>query len=303
MIPAVTLGEIEKGLLRYLKARHAPSTYASDVLRLQRLRKAYGATPLRDIDRAAVEDVLTRMRVEDGLSAGTVNRYASLLSVVFRYAIDRDLARDNPVRGVRREREEQKAVPFISDADVVRLIGAAQHPELGTFIRVLSDTGVRRSEGLALQWRDVDLRRELLLVRKSKTREPREVPLTRACVAALREQAARIETLPQHGRGPVWPALAALRPDGVTKRFKGTAKRAGLPDLRLHDLRHGFACRLREAGVAIQVIAQLAGHKSLATTLRYSRHMAGSSLRNAIDALQAVGDSAPEGYPAAAEAP
>jgi integrase len=127
----------------------------------------------------------------------------------------------------------------------------------------------------------------------------REVPLTRACVAALREQAARVEVLPQHGQGPVWPGLAALRPDGVTKRFKTAAKRADMPDLRLHDLRHGFACRLREAGVAIQVIAQLAGHKSLATTLRYSRHMAGTSLRNAIDALQGNGgESAPEGHPA-----
>ena len=99
----------------------------------------------------------------------------------------------------------------------------------------------------------------------------------------------RLGTLPQHGAGAVWSDLAAVRPEWVTRRFKATAKRAGLAELRLHDLRHGFACRLREAGVAIQVIAQLAGHKSLATTLRYSRHMAGTSLRNAIDALERSG--------------
>ncbi|RKY16791.1 MAG: integrase [Planctomycetota bacterium] len=71
--------------------------------------------------------------------------------------------------------------------------------------------------------------------------------------------------------------------------------------MRLHDLRHGIACQLREAGVAIQVIAQLARHKSLSTTMRYSPHMATDSLRNAIAALEGGGpDRAPEGHPAEA---
>jgi len=300
-IPAATLAEVERGFLRHLSARQSASSASTNRQRFERLRAELGTTPLRDVDRAMVEDILTRLRVENGLSAGTVNRYASLLSTVFKYAIDRGYARDNPVRGVRREREEQRAVPFIGEDDVAKLVAAAQNPELAALIRVLSDTGLRRSEALALQWRDVDLRRAVLVVRKSKTREPREVPLTGACVAALREQAARVEVLPQHGQGPVWPALAALRPDGVSKRFKGVAKRAGMPGLRLHDMRHGFACRLREAGVPIQTIAALAGHKSLTTTLRYSRHMAGSSLRNAIDALELNGSESPHGIPSQTE--
>lgn len=107
--------------------------------------------------------------------------------------------------------------------------------------------------------------------------------------------------MPLHGRGPVWARLTAQRADTLSKRFKRIAARAGLPDLHLHDLRHGFACRLREAGVAIQVIAQLAGHKSLSTTMRYSRHMATDSLRNAIAALEGgAAASAPDEPPAAA---
>ena len=132
-------------------------------------------------------------------------------------------------------------------------------------VRVLPDTGLRRSE-------------------------------------ALLGQAHRVGVLPQHGRGQVWVESCAVLAERVTRRFQAAAKRAGFPDLRLHDLRHGFACRLREAGVAIQVIAQLAGHRCLQTTLRDSRHVAGESLRNAITAL-ARGQPRevdPDGHPAQA---
>jgi integrase len=285
-IPAVTLAEIEKPFFAHIDARHAASNAAIEKQRFGVLVEMLGHTALRNIDRGAVEDLLTRLRVEKGIKPATANRYASLLSSVFKFAVDRDLCRENPAKGVRREREELRPVPFISDADVRRLIVETRHPEMGAFVRVLSDTGLRRSEALALRWRDVDLRRGVLTVRKSKTRVPREVPLTAACAAALRDQAARQAVIPLHGRGPVWGHLAAIRPDAATRRFKTIAKRAGLPDLRLHDLRHGFACRLRETGAPIQVIAQLCGHKSLTTTLRYSRHMATDSLRNAIVALQ-----------------
>ena len=285
-IPAVTIKAIRDDLLMHWKARHAASTYASDEQRLDRLIEAFPKTPLCDIDRGMVEDYLTRLRVVEGLSPATVNRYASLLSVVFRYAVDRNLARLNPVKGIRREKEELKPVPFISEADMAKLVASATDLELGRFIRLLSDTGLRRSEGLALQWRDIDLARRVLVVRRSKTREFREVPLTTAAHDALRTQASEIEVMPAHGRGDVWPGLTARRPGTISKAFKVVAKRADLPDLRLHDLRHGFACRLRDAGVPIQVIAQLAGHKALATTMRYSRHMANDTLQVAIATME-----------------
>lgn len=285
-IPAVTLAEIEKAFFAHIAARHAATNVPVEKQRFRILSELFGKIPLRDIDRGAVEDALTRLRVENGIKPATCNRYASLLSIVFKFAIDRSYARDNPARGIRREREELRPVPFVSEQDVVRLIAAARDTETEAYLRVVSDTGLRRSEALALQWQDVDLGRQLLVVKKSKTREPREVPLTSACAAALREQAARAGVLPLHGRGPVWARLAGQRADTLSKRFKRIATQAKLPDLRLHDLRHGFACRLREAGVPIQVIASLCGHKSLATTMRYSRHMATDSLRNAISALE-----------------
>lgn len=301
VIPAVTLAEIETEFLAHLEARHAPSNYQTEVLRFAVLVKELDGIALRDMDRGQVEDLLTRLRLDQGITPATCNRYASLLSTAFRWAIDRGYARDNPARGIKREKEAVRPVPYVSEQDVVRLIAAARDPEMAAYVRVASDTGLRRSEMLRLDWRDVDLDRGVLLVRLSKTREPREVPLTAACAAALRDQATRAQVMPLHGEGPVWTNLVALRPEAVSRRFGTLTRRAGLPDLRLHDLRHGFACRLRESGAPIQVIASLCGHKALATTMRYSRHLATDSLKNAIRALE--GHAAAESEQAVASLP
>ena len=69
--------------------------------------------------------------------------------------------------------------------------------------------------------------------------------------------------------------------------FKTVAKRAGMPDLRLHDLRHAFCSRLAQAGVPLATIAKLAGHESLTTTERYARHIPEGATRAAIERLDA----------------
>ncbi|MCB9897558.1 MAG: site-specific integrase [Planctomycetes bacterium] len=302
-IPAVTLPEIQKTFFAHLEARHSPTNVASEKLQFGVLSRMLGKTAIRDIDRGTVEDLMTRLRIDHGVKTSTVNRYLTLLSAIFKFALVRDYCRENPVQGMRREREEMRPVPYISEADVRKLVAAARHPEMAHLVRILSDTGLRRGEALDLEWQDIDLARGVLVVRKSKTRTPREVPLTSACADAIRAQAALLNVMPLHGRGTIWKRFSEVYRDATTRRFTTVAKRAGLPGLHLHDLRHGFACRLREAGVAIQVIAQLCGHKSITTTMRYSRHMATETLRNAIAALERGGQPPvdPGGHPASAE--
>jgi integrase len=119
-----------------------------------------------------------------------------------------------------------------------------------------ADTGLRRGELLALQWRDVDLVRGALVVRRSKSKRPREVPPTPRAREALEGVLGARKALPMAGEDPVFPELAALDPGYmgtyVSARFRKAAERAGFTGLRFHDLRHAFCSRLAQAGVAKQ---------------------------------------------------
>jgi integrase len=286
----VSFKAIKRDFWTYLRTQHKPTTLSAEKPRLEHIANHFGSTALCDVDAGAVGDFVTALR-RAGQSKASTNRYKSLLSVMFKWAVDRDFARTNPVTGTGRLKEPERAVPYLSEGDVQRLVSACRDADYASFIRVLSDTGLRRSEALALQWRDVDLARRSLTVRASKTDQPRNVPLTGAVVAAVAALAERQGIAALRGPDPVWPALAAIEPASVTCRFRSVSKRAGFMGLRLHDLRHGFASRLTQAGVPLPTVARLCGHKAIATTMRYAKHAPGGAERAAIDALDRAAES------------
>jgi hypothetical protein len=73
------------------------------------------------------------------------------------------------------------------------------------------------------------------------------------------------------------------------RAFYSARKKAGLEDVRFHDLRHTFATRLVQAGVDLYVVKELLGHKSLKMTMRYAHHYP-ESLRHGVDVLDRLKD-------------
>jgi integrase len=127
-----------------------------------------------------------------------------------------------------------------------------------------------------LKWSEVDLERGLLALSESKTGQ-KAIVLPAPAVAIL-SGLDRDEESPS-----VFPA------DEVDGHFKGTQKiwekvrkKAGLSDVRLHDLRHSFASAALASGAALPVIGKLLGHGSVQTTARYA-HLADDPVRRAAD--------------------
>jgi len=285
-LAAIAFAEFRPILEQALRARHAPSTFASESGRLGRVVNWFGPAPLKDIGPGEVQDFLTHLRSDQEFTIAAANRYAALLSFAFKLAVQKGYARKNPVKDIARAREAQRAVPFVSAEDVAKLVAEARDPRFGALLRVLGDTGIRRSEALALEWRDVDVRRSCLLVRESKNKRPRQVELTSAAIAAFRWLEERRVATPMKGPDLVWSEWAGRLPTAVSSRFKTVATRAGFASLRLHDLRHAFCSRLAQAGVPLPTIAALAGHTSFLTTQRYASHLPTGATRGAIAALE-----------------
>jgi integrase len=208
-------------------------------------------------------------------AVATVNHYLACLKHLYSRAIRDGQARENPVKAVRLFRENNARVRWLTPEEESKLLGMVPEPFL-SFCRVATYTGLRRGELLGLTWDRVDYRTGILTVDRSKHGEARRVPMS-SLVQEARRRVPR--TL---GEAPVFPGCR-----NVSHRFPRWVQDAGLKDLRLHDLRHTFASRLAMAGVDILTIKELLGHKTLATTLRYS-HLSPGHQRDAVEKLVGV---------------
>ena len=202
--------------------------------------------------------------LHDRLSAmpTQANRTLAVLSAMFKLAEARDLAPPgrNPCRGVRRYREKPRE-RFLSRAEYRRLgrvlaeaeRDGSENPAAIAAVRLLLLTGCRRNEILTLQWDDVDRAAGELRLKDSKT-GARRVPLTPAVEAA--QLLAGIPGVPDN------PFVIAGRAGQHIRSLNGpwekVRARAGLRDVRLHDLRHSFASRALALGETLPAIGRRA---------------------------------------------
>ncbi len=281
-VAAVSAIDLKSLFVAFIKARHGTATVRGDRGRVNRIVEHFGTRPLREVTAGDVQDLVTALKTE-GRSSATINRYLAVASTLFRFAIDKGAALVNPAKGIQRPREEHKPVPFVSSADVDAIL--ALEPDAGTraLFRVLADTGLRRGEVGRVEWRDVDLVRDVVLVRRSKSGHPREVPLTAKAHAAFDVLRALRGPVPMKGRDPVF---TGGRIDTLTNRFHRAAKSAGFA-LRLHDLRHSCASRLAQANVPLPTVGAILGHRCWTTTARYAHHVPEGAAVEAIRRLDA----------------
>jgi integrase len=216
-----------------------------------------------------------RERLRPGHQAGTVNQYLATLSHALNTAVvEWGWLEASPLRRVRRLREPRGRVRWLDEAERQRLLAAsaasANRLLLPVVILALS-TGARKQELLSLTWRDVDLRRERLLLHQTKTGERRSVPLTGRALAEMQALAKvrRIET------ALVFPRRDGRAPMDLRYAWQQALREAGLQDFRFHDLRHCCASYLAMHGASLVEIAEVLGHKTLQMVKRYA-HLAES---------------------------
>jgi integrase len=167
--------------------------------------------------------------------------------------------------------------------------------------------GLRRGEILGLCWSDVDLDGAVLYVRRGlqrvdgklafvpvKTaRSRRRLPIPPRLVEILRRHRAA-QAAERAGLGEAWTETGLvftssvgtpLEPRNVNRRFDKLRKDAGLPWLRLHDLRHAFASMLFAEGVPARTVMELLGHSTIQLTMNTYTHVMPETQRDAVTRL------------------
>jgi len=264
---ALTFRELAQAALEHKRIRLAPLSYETDLGRLAALLPELGDVPAAELAPERIEGVFSRMRNE-GLSGSTVNRYRSLISSIYSFAVRSGRLALNPVARVKRFRENESRVRYLKNDEevllraVIKSLYPYREPELDLALY----TGMRRGEQFKLKWEDVDLENGTLTVRgKTGMRHIVVNSSARTAIEKLRENTFRS------------PSLQYVCVDATdeAKRdhrrwLEHAAKKAGLKNFHWHDLRHTFASRLVMSGVDIRTVQELLGHKSILMTMRYA---------------------------------
>jgi integrase len=224
------------------------------------------------------------------------NRALGLLRAMLGWAEEWGLLErgGNPATSVRRFRETKRQ-RFLSRDELARLATAIDDseserlisPHVAGAIRLLIVTGARSGEIVGMRWSDIDWDRRLLVLREHKTDNTgiKALPLNAIALDILRE-------IPRDPENPY--VITGLRQNAplvnLQKPWRRIRKRAGLDDVRIHDLRHSFASFGVTSGASLPVIGGLLGHRSMSATSTYA-HLSQDPLRDASEKVGAlVGD-------------
>ena len=230
-----------------------------------------------------------------GLKLYSVLQVHRLLHLSLTHAFHLGLVRTNPTLLVFPPRPRRRTTTALSAVQLHLLLDGTHGDRLHPLWVLLSSAGLRIGEALGLRWQDVDLelgrisvcralqrrRGAGLVFVEPKTRGSRRaVELTQRAVAALRDQrtsqaALALLTLAWKESGLVFTGLGG-RPMQLHQANVGLTralKALGLPQIRVHDLRHTAATVMLEAGIHPKVVQEMLGHKTIVTTLDTYSHV------------------------------
>ena len=272
------------------------STYDRDTnLVNNHIKPVLGSLKLKKLNSAHVQNFY-RNRLDTGLSASTVRKIHDILRRGLAQAVDWHLTQRNVADVVKPPRPVPKEIVALSTDETRRLLDAAAEDRLEALYVLAVHTGMRQGEMLALRWQDVDIENAVLSVRRTLTRrggkvafgEPktkksrRSIRLTPQAVDALRAHLERqlrdMEILGDHyqDQGLIFTTDtgAPINPSNLRQRsFTPLLKRAGLPHMRFHDLRHTCATLLLSRGVHPKFVQEPLGHATIAITLDTYSHV------------------------------
>jgi integrase len=218
-------------------------------------------------------------RLKEGVRKSTTNRELALLKRMFNLAVDWGYLQENRARKIKQFSEKDNIKErVLSEQEEPRLLEESTD-HLKPIITTALNTGMRKSEILNLKWDQIDLEQRFILIENTKSGENRTVPIN----DVLLEVVKNLETNKKSNY--VFSNPETSRPFKTVRRaFENACRRAGITNMRFHDLRHTFGTRLIQRGVDIVTVQNLLGHHSVTVTQRYT-HSNREQKREAVEIL------------------
>ncbi len=285
------------------------TTYEFRTYLLQTILPYFGTILISEIDskkaRAYLDYLKTNRENPKGkpLSPQTRKHHHSTLNLIFKYAIQKGYITENPMKDIEPPKLKRHKVDAFTKSEVTRFIDEVEKLPLmqKTMYYILLTTGVRRGECFGLQWGDIDFENALVHINRNvvyttksgavvgapKTDTGyRTIPLANKTLLLLAEY--KITENPKvkdaflfHGEGA---QTEPRDPSYLTKHMKKLMKKADLPNMSPHDLRHTCASLLLQNGADIKSVQDILGHADARTTLNFYARSDIAQMRNSLEA-------------------
>jgi integrase len=299
----ITMKEyIEKQYVPWAKTNKR--SWKVDMSRIKPILRFFGNRRLGEITPFLIEKFkMERKNVpvvsktkEKRRSIGSVNRELRLLSRIFKLAVDSSEVAENPCKKVSILRGETGRTRYLLPAEEERLMAVLdrQRSPLKDMVVLVINTGLRVGEVFNLKPEHVDFHRDVIHIKGTKTDEDREVPLndvSRELLAKLFSKARE-----QGGEYLLTNPQTKTKYTTVKTAWLYACQTAQIGDLRFHDLRHTFGTRAADAGVPLNAIRDVMGHKTTTMTERYA-HATDEGKRRAVEAIQSGSRAIPTNLP------
>jgi integrase len=285
-----------------------PHTLASYGYAVRWADETMGNIKLRDLSRF---DIQRAIASSSGLGPSSIRTRHSGLRVALQYAMDQGLIAGNPAMRIPLPHIHRREMRTLNESELHQLLAAAEDPSWRCLWVLLSSTGLRIGEALGLRWRHVDLDRRWLQVVASLSRanggwilhEPKSARSRRMIylshtVAEQLHIRRRCQNLDRLHSGSAWRNdwdLVFTSDRGTPSytseagRFlKRDLDRAGLPHIRIHDLRHTAATIALHRSIHPKVVSDMLGHSSIAITLDLYSHASPAMHQELADLMDVV---------------
>lgn len=261
---------------RYAKPRKRSFVRDEQLFRL-RIKPAFGHRRLNEINRREVQNFHADL-LEEGLAPASADHHIKLIRQMLNRAVEWEVIPTNPVARIKLINADNRIEVKLDGEDLARLLKVLDTDENRTVCNVallLLATGARLNEALSATYAQIDRQNRVWKIPASvsKSKRVRSVPLTDAAMDVLD----RLETK----EGYLFVSPKTKEKIGhVHKVWDRLRTEAGLPTLRIHDLRHSFASMLVNSGHSLYAVQQLLGHSTHSVTERYA-HLSSRSLMDA----------------------
>ena len=296
---------LEVWMENYAKIKLRPSTYkTSQGFLKNHIKPQIGSIPLADLTSLGLQrfykhlldggrvDRIEAKKKPKGLAPKTVRNIHQMIGSAYNLAIEQKLVTRNPAQGCALPKVEHKEMKTLTADQLSAFFREARDSGVFTLYYIDLTTGLRRGELLGLKWLDIDLEKGDLRVQRQIGRidgKIIEMPLkTKNAYRTLPLSTDAIDVLMQQRRktgNSEWvfpsPNGGPMSPDSVLHMLHRVLKRAGLPKVRFHDLRHTFATLALQNGVDIKTVSGMLGHFSAGFTLDTYAHVTTSAKREA----------------------
>ena len=222
------------------------------------------------------------------LAPGTINRALVLLRYAYKLAHrwsvpGVSLDSFNGVRYLKNDNRIERYLTSEQSSQLLEAVRNSHNPMLPMIVAFLIYTGARKREVLDAKWTDIDWVQRSWKISKNKSNKIRHIPLSLGAIDILIQ-------IKSHSKSKeiceyIFPNTRTLKPfRSFFFSWDAARKRAGIPELRVHDLRHSFASFLVNAGRSLYEVQELLGHADIKTTSRYA-HLSRERLNAAVECV------------------